>query len=219
MKKTSLLVLFFVLGFISCKIKEAPNIADNNIDNRVLEIVDDPYLKYKIKYKYEYDDDKYIVFNDGMFISYVFIKKQSLDYTDYENDKPVFTLEKNDLAFFKHIIDDVLIFTYGTVSDPVVVRFFDLLDGNDLFNDDLYLYKAHFFMKGGILLKKIGYRDELTDEQLAYIDQDIYKEELEYLIRRTERNEDDLMYYQAYVYDFVHKTIEPVLKIIPYLSE
>jgi len=201
-----IIALFF--GFISCRKNEPQNIADN----KVLEVIDDSY------YKYEYDDDKYIVFSENhLFIKYVFNKKQSLNYIDYKDDEPIFTLDNPDLAFFKYIINDVLIFTYGTWANPLLVRFINLSDGNDLL-DENYFFKSNYFQNGYILLKEIGHKYKLNEEQLLYLDHDIYKEALDLEIRRG-GNEDRLMYYQEYSYDFVNKKLNQLNRIIAFSFE
>ena len=235
MKRTySIIIIVLLFGIISCKKNVSPNNEtqnvvnnivdniDNNNENKTLEIAGDPYSVYK----YEYDDDKYIVFNDGLCIKYVFNKKQSLNYVDYENDKPLFVMEKADLVFFKHIINDVLIYTYGSWADPVLVEFFDLLDGNLLLTEnDGYFYKTIFFNNDYILLKEVGHRDKLVDVKMMYIDQDIYQKALELETIRGEsekrpgRHEDRLMFYQGYSCDFENKKIEPINKIIAYSFE
>jgi len=194
----------------------------NNIDINVIKNTPIIISGYSL-----FHDDKYIVFNGwNHLLKCVYKKKDTIDISDYINENPIFVSDDIDLQYipkYRYLINDILIFTYGTTTDPLSVRFINLLDGTDMLTDVFnrfeyeYFLKEPYFRDESIILKELGCRSVLDDKQLKYIDIEI---ENRLKKKRIEWNRtDELMYYEALSFDFKTHEIKEINKIIPFLLQ
>lgn len=209
-KTVQFILLFLVLLATSCSNKEKNITQKNEISTNSISELKTITLSEMTKpdsvYKY-FSNTKYIAFiKNDMFIS-LFEFTGKTNYSDYNNEKVLYSNTQEEPIWFLDLVNDLLILDEGTSPNPHTILFYDIKNNLNIF--DGYLYKNYYEIKDNkiTILKEIGNR--ITKEDYKKIPKNIQNKIQEFILE-DKQNENYLIYYHEYTFDFTTRKIEPL---------